>query len=106
MRAAGPSQEFDSLILAAMSEGLTAVLGHPQDEAVLWHLKRIVIAREPGAFSRALQSIFGQGAWILEDAILRRLYEKVGVKYDCKDDAPFEKHVEQLREAFTARSLG
>jgi hypothetical protein len=46
----------------------------------------------------ALRSIFGvQGAWIFEDAILRKLYEKVGVKYDANSDVPFEMQVEQLR---------
>ena len=94
-------KEFGGILLAAVDEGLQAILGDPQAKAVNWHVKRLMVLSDPGAFIRALQTIFGaQGAWIFEDAILRKLYEKVDEKYDSNNDIPFEEHV---RKAQTSR---
>jgi hypothetical protein len=99
-------KEFSSILLAAADEGLQAILGDPQAKAVNWHVKRLMVLSNPGAFIRALQAIFGvQGAWIFEDAILRKLYEKVDEKYDGNNDTPFEEHIRKAQRLFFSRTL-
>jgi len=92
------NDEFSALLIAAIDEGLGTVLDEPTCKGIEYHVYKEVIARSLGSFAMALQTIFGvQGAWLFEDAILRKLYEKVGVKYDANNDIPFEMQVEQLR---------
>jgi hypothetical protein len=99
-------KEFGGILLAAVDEGLQAILEDQQAKAVNWHVKRLMVLSNPGAFIRALQTIFGaQGAWIFEDAILRKLYEKVDEKYDSNNDIPFEEHVRKAQMLFLSRTL-
>lgn len=91
------------MLLQAIDQGLSIVI--PNESAglaVRWHMRRITM--NPQAVSEVLRSIFGaQGAWLFEDAILRKLYEYVGEEYDFNDTFSFEEHVKHLQKMFSSK---
>jgi hypothetical protein len=76
-------KDFEKLMLDAVDEGLSS-LGESSKQAIYFHLERSFDLRREeipdriGAFSQAMENIFGAGAGCLEVLIMQRLYEKVG----------------------------
>ena len=76
-------KDFEKLMLEAVDEGLSS-LGDSSRQAIYFHLERSFdIRREEipdrlGAFTQAIENIFGAGAGCLEVLIMQRLHEKVG----------------------------
>lgn len=76
--------DFEKLLLEAVDASL-ASLGESSKQAIYYHLekgfniKKQEIPSNIGAFSCAVEKIFGLGANFLESLILKRLYEKAGL---------------------------
>lgn len=75
--------EFDFLLLEAIDEALSS-LGDSIMQTVYFyleksfHIKKAEIPCRLGAFTQAIENIFGAGADIIEILIIKKLYEKVG----------------------------
>ena len=77
--------DFEKLLLEAVDEGLASI-GESSKQAIYYHLekgfniKKQEIPHNIEAFMLAVEKIFGIGANFLETLILKRLYEKTGLK--------------------------
>jgi len=95
--------EFSVVLYQAIQEGLGAF--GETGKAVMWHVQRMMIAEQPEAFVKELRTIFGvQGSWVFEDAVLRKLHEKLGLEYDGNSNLTFEEHVQQLRALYAQKT--
>lgn len=94
--------EFGQVLFEAVDEGLL-VLGESGRNAVYFHLqnlyslKREDISGKPEAFVENLRKIFGMGAEIIEKAILRSLYCKLGLTYEEKKNHDFIMYVNDAK---------
>jgi len=62
------------------------------------------VAELPEDLMRGLRSIFGaQGAWIFEDAILKKLHEKLGLEYDGTSGVPFKERIRELQALYVQK---
>jgi hypothetical protein len=93
---------FDRILLSAVDEGL-CLLGDSPKQAILFHLESSFQIKEENIpsnlteFKKALEGIFGPGAVYLEKAIVRRLHEKLGLKFEEDRKRDFLECVEIAR---------
>jgi hypothetical protein len=89
-------------LLRAVEDGLR-VLGKSPREAIYYYLKtnfqlkREDIPEETEQFDKALNSIFGPGAEIIEKYIIRDLYHRLKLNFDEKEDFVFVDYVRQAQ---------
>jgi len=75
-------KEFDEIVLEAIDETLSS-LGDSVRQSMYFHLeqsfciKKDEIPERIGAFTQAIEAIFGVGANTLETLIVTKLYEKI-----------------------------
>ena len=80
---------FRQVLLEAVDDGLLT-LGESGRKAIYFHLqnlysiKREDIPDQPEAFVEGLRKIFGKGAEVIEKAMAKSLYNRLGMKYDEK----------------------
>jgi hypothetical protein len=85
---------FRQTLFEAVDEGLL-MLGESGRNAVYFHLqnlyslKREDISEKPETFAESLRKLFGIGAEVIEKAILKRLYLKLGLSYEEKKNYSF-----------------
>lgn len=101
----GKKKDLEKLLLEAIDEGLQEVLGESGREMTFFHLendylvKRNDIAQKIEDFATGLEKIFGAGASVLENIIAKKLYSKLGLKYEDKKDYTFANCLNDVEHA-------
>jgi hypothetical protein len=96
-------KNFGTLFIEAVDEGLEA-LGESGKRMIFFHLdtnhsiKKHEIPKNPEAFARGLEKIFGAGALVLEKLIVKSLCSKFGLEYEDVKSLPFADYVNTVRE--------
>lgn len=94
---------FSKLLLSAVEESLSS-LGDSPKKAILFHLeasfnlKKEKILTNLTEFAKALEGIFGLGASYLERLIVKRLYEKLGLKFEDMENMDFLQCVDKMKK--------
>ena len=104
-------KDFEKLMLEAVDEGLSS-LGDSSRQAIYFHLERSFdIRREEipdrlGAFTQAIENIFGAGAGCLEVLIMQRLHEKVGgvLEWNRSKGFSFTEYVTVAKRSFLEKT--
>jgi hypothetical protein len=97
-------ETFKQILLEAVEEGLLT-LGESGREAVYFHLQNLYgvkkeeIPNKLEEFADGLRKIFGLGAAVIEKAIIKSLYGKIGMKHEERKDYSFLRYI---RDAETA----
>lgn len=100
--------DFEETLLRAVNEGLLA-LGETPRKAIYYHLKRKFqlerenIPEDPEEFALALSSIFGPGAEIIEELIVKELYGKLNLNFEEKKGFEFVDYVRQSQESVSGK---
>jgi len=77
---------FETFYPIIVQEKLEATLGTSAAQAILWHLekqhsiKREKIGENPEALTESLESLFGIGAELLEEAIREGIFSRIGLQ--------------------------
>ena len=93
---------FNKVLLSAVDEGL-CLLGDSSKQAILFHLQDSFQLNEENIpsnlteFKKALDSIFGPGAAYLERVIVKRLHEKLGLRFEEGKDTDFLGYVKAAK---------
>jgi hypothetical protein len=106
--AEAPSLEerFSRTLVESVEETISAVLGKNVAEAFAYHfhssveLTREEIPSHLKELSSALKWSFGVGGTVLERAIVRRLYSKLGLTLVQKPDCSFVECIEDAKKMF------
>jgi hypothetical protein len=91
--------DFDKILMSAVEEGL-CLLGDSSKQAIIFHLETSFQLKEGNIpsnlteFKRALEGIFGPGATYLEEVIVKRLHEKLGLRFQEAKNTDFLQYVE------------
>jgi hypothetical protein len=91
--------DFDKILLSAVGEGL-CLLGDSSKQAIIFHLETYFQLKEENIpfnlteFKKALEGIFGSGATYLEEIIVKRLHEKLGLRFQEARNTDFLEYVE------------
>ena len=94
--------DFNKVLLSAVDEGL-CLLGDSSKQAILFHLETSFQVKEENIpsnlteFKKALDSIFGLGADYLEKIIVKRLHEKLGLRFKEGKNVDFLEYVETAK---------
>lgn len=104
-------RDFEKLMLEAVDEGFSS-LGESSKQAIYFHLERSFgIKREEipdriGAFTQAIENIFGVGAGCLEVLIMQKLHEKLGgvLEWDKSKGFSFIAYVAVARQSFQEKT--
>ncbi|MEM2249888.1 MAG: hypothetical protein QXP16_04240 [Candidatus Bathyarchaeia archaeon] len=95
------TEAFKKALVEAIDEGLL-MLGENGREVIYFRLKQSYALKKedipgyPEIFVECLRSIFGSGAEVIEKAIIKSLYGKLGLEFHVKKDFGF---LEYLNEA-------
>ena len=90
-------------LLEAVEEGFSS-LGDSPKQAIFFHLetsfeiKKDNIPANLTEFAKALEKIFGSGAFYLEKLIVKRLYEKFGLKFEEVENWDFLEYVSHVKK--------
>ena len=63
-------------------------------------LNRNEIADKPELFAKELESLLGEGAKMIEEKIIRTLYEKIGKKYIMRKGSSFSDYVRAAQRIY------
>ena len=105
----GVEENFSEFFLDALDEGLNGVLGGSAKEAILYHLehsfsiKKAEIPEKPDTFHAFLEKIFGPGALMIEEYILRVLYSRLNLSYEERSNYGFTDYLREVRTRYEAR---
>ncbi len=103
-RSMDPDQRFDaerafsSVLLSTVREAVGNALGHNVLE-ILAAKGLLDDASNSKEFGRKLQSLFGNGAAVLERIVVKDLNRKLGIPYNSEARLDYEKSLETAREA-------
>jgi hypothetical protein len=89
---------FSSMLQLSIGEGVRAALG----QAILGVLNGQGLfneATDPKEFHRKLQSVFGNGAGVLEKVIVKDLFRKLNIPYNSQERFDYGEALERAREA-------
>jgi len=64
----------------------------------MYSLTREDIQNNPAVFASGLEKIFGVGASVIEESIVKNLYCKLGIKYEKKKGARFGDYLQDIIE--------
>jgi hypothetical protein len=96
------NDRFEQAFLEAVDDGLLT-LGESGRKAIYFHLqsmcslRREDIPNKPKEFMEGLRKIFGVGVQVLEKAIGKNLYAKLGLQYAEKKDHDFLACIDDAR---------
>lgn len=91
-------------MLEAVDEGLQQILGDSGRKATYFHLQlmysltREDIPNNPAVFASGLEKIFGVGAKVIEESIIKSLCCKLGIKYEKKKGTRFGDYLQDIIE--------
>jgi len=91
------------ILLEAVEEGFSS-LGDSPKQAIFFHLETSFKIRKDNIptnlteFARALEKIFGPGAFYLEKLIAKRLYEKLGLEFEEVENWDFLEYVSNAKK--------
>ena len=91
-------------MLSVVDETMKQIFGEASTKAIYGylennsHLKLEEVAEEPEVFSASLKRLLGSGALVIENLILKKLYSKLGLKFEAKKGYGFSDYVKELRK--------
>lgn len=97
-------KEFEAMLLEALDEVLESILGESGKEVVYYHLqnsygiRREDVPEKPEVFAECLNRIFGFGAKIIEDAIIKSLCSRLKTGCEGIKNAKFADFLKVLKE--------
>ena len=89
---------FSSMLQLSIGEGVKSALG----QVILGVLNSQGLFNEataPKEFHKKLQTIFGNGATVLEKVIVKDLFRKLNIPYNSRDLFDYGEALEKAREA-------
>ncbi len=89
---------FSSMLQLSIGEGVKAALG----QAILGVLNGQGLfneATDPKEFHRKLQTVFGNGATVLEKVIVKDLFRKLNIPYNSQEHFDYGEALERAKEA-------
>jgi hypothetical protein len=96
---------FNELLLEVIDDTLTYILGEEAKKVLYTYLKWTVflekqdIGKELAAFDEGLKKLFGSGANVIEDAVVKEMFSRmIGLKISANDT--FLDIVEKMRTHF------
>ncbi|MEM0008300.1 MAG: hypothetical protein QXR89_08600 [Candidatus Bathyarchaeia archaeon] len=103
------TEVFKKALVEAIDEGLL-MLGENGREVIYFRLKQSYALKKedipgyPEIFVECLRSIFGSGAEVIEKAIIKSLYSKLGLEFHVKKDFGFLECLNEARKAFEEKA--
>jgi len=97
------------VLLEAVDDGLQLILGDSGRKATYFHLQNVCslmredIPNNPSVFVLGLEKIFGGGAKVIEESIVKTFYCKLGIKYEEKKTATFADRLHDAIEMYKKR---
>jgi len=100
------TQSVDDLLPSVVDETLRQVFKEAGTKVIYSyienkrHLKREEIAEKPEVFSAGLESLLVSAARVIEKLILKKLYRKLGLKFEKKKGYEFSDYIKELRAKY------
>lgn len=92
--------EFSDEFYKAVVDGIKNALGDGPMKATLYLLKFSKSTADPTYLSQRLDAVFGSGAFVLKNVVVKELYRLLSLQYDERDQFEFVAHIERARDAY------
>ena len=96
--------QWAQLLLEVVDEGLL-ILGESARKSIYFHLQstyslaREDIPNKPDVFAEGLRKIFGAGAKVIEESIVKILYSKLEIEYEERKNTCFVDYLNDARKS-------
>ncbi len=97
------TEEMDEMLFVATDETINQIFGEVGAEFIRdfleskCHLKMQEIVDRPEVFSAGLKRILESGAIVIEKLILKNLYSRLSLKFECKEGYEFSDYIRELK---------
>jgi len=98
-----PATESSSVLLDCFHYGMKNLLGEGPMQAVLFHLQFADLVDDPARLHKNLTSLFGEPATVIEKAIVKELFQRVGLPYEEGNNFEFVKSVNLAKTVLVTR---
>ena len=102
--------EVDDLLLSVIDETVRHIFTEAGTKVIYdylmnnHHLKLEEFAEKPEVFSAGLERLMGSGAKVIEILVLKKLYRKLGLKFEEKKGYGFPDYIKELRKSAVAQA--
>jgi len=97
-------ERFIEVFKASIQETMQSLIGESPSKALLFHLKFPESAERPTEFSANLRTVLRDGSPVVENAILKRLWDKMGLfLVHASESGSFVERVGRARELYAER---
>lgn len=79
------------------------MLGQSGTKAVLQNINSQQNAGSPEEFHRNLYQVFNEGSLVLEEAIIKKLFQRLELHYEEKTNFDFPEYVKHARQLYLTR---
>ncbi|MGB9960055.1 MAG: hypothetical protein ACPLKQ_06010 [Candidatus Bathyarchaeales archaeon] len=96
------NKQWDEILLEAVDEALQTVLGESGKEVIYYYfqnsyaIKKEDIPEKPELFIEFLKKLFGVGAELIENTILKNLCQKLGIKPEQAENAKLAEFLRKI----------
>lgn len=98
------NERFTEILRESIQEAMQGIVGDQAARALLYHVKFPESAGKPAEFAKNLQAILLTGSPVVEIAIVKRLWDKMGLFLVHADEpGSFEQRVGRARELYSQR---
>ncbi len=99
-------RRFLEVFKESIQETIQGIVGENPGRALLFHLKFPQSAEKPDEFGRNLRAVLLAGSPIVEVAIVKRLWDKMGLlPARSNEQSSFEESVRKARQVFGGRQV-
>ncbi|MFQ6135142.1 MAG: hypothetical protein ACE5KU_04945 [Nitrososphaerales archaeon] len=95
--------DFTSILLKSAKDALRKTLGESAAAAIDFYCDPSTLAEDSGKYSEDLAKLFGMGASILEDVIVRELYSRLGLRYKKKSNRRFTDYIAEAEKTYRSK---
>lgn len=95
--------DFPNILVKSARRALKKTLGESVAAAIDFYCDSSTLAEDADKYSENLWKMFGRGAGILEDAIVKELYSLLRLQYKKESDRKFSDYIAEAEKIHSSR---
>ncbi len=95
--------DFSNILLKSAKDALNRTIGESAAAAIDFYCDPSLLTEDPGKYSEDLAKLFGMGASILEDVIIKELFSRLGLQFKKQGDRRFTDYIAEAEEAYSSK---
>jgi len=97
--------EFSEILVNSAREALKSILGSSTAKAIEFYCDTSLLVEDPSKYQRKLEEVFGIGAKIIEESMVKLLYINLGYRYSLSDQLDLSRCIAEAKRLYEDRVI-